>query len=278
LDQPDLTVPPRLFGDAAIVRSLIVFNLLFAVQTAMDIYYLWGGAELPNGMTYAAYAHRGAYPLIVTALLAAGFVIVAMRPGSAAERAPLMRALVLLWTGQNVLLVISSILRLNLYVEAYSLTYLRVAAFVWMGLVAIGLVLIVVRIMLYRSSAWLVAANAAALTLVIYVCAFINFPYVIASYNVAHSREMGGGGVSLDLSYLIDLGPQAIPAIDRYIAARPAAMVVWPFVVARRDVMAKAHRAAMSDWRAWSFRGWRLERYLEEEARRRAAADDATSR
>jgi hypothetical protein len=115
-------LPDAFFGVAAVTRALILFNLLFAVQTAMDIYYLWGGAELPNGMTYATYAHRGAYPLIITALLAAGFVVVAMRPGSAAERSPPMRALVLLWTGQNVLLVVSSILRLNLYVEAYSLT------------------------------------------------------------------------------------------------------------------------------------------------------------
>ena len=39
----------------------------------------------PTASTYAAYAHRGAYPLIATALLAAGFVLVAMRPGGPAE-------------------------------------------------------------------------------------------------------------------------------------------------------------------------------------------------
>ena len=78
-----------LFGKAAILRSLIVFNLMFAVQTMLDAAYLWGGVALPDGMSYASYAHRGAYPLIVTALLAAGFVLVAMRPGSAtsADRA-----------------------------------------------------------------------------------------------------------------------------------------------------------------------------------------------
>ena len=96
------------------MRSLVLFNLLFAAQTVMDINYLWAGAALPEGMSYASYAHRGAYPLIVTALLAATFVIVAMRPGSNAERSPLMRALVFLWVGQNVLLVVSSILRLDL--------------------------------------------------------------------------------------------------------------------------------------------------------------------
>ena len=94
--------------------------------------------------------HRGAYPLIVTALLAAAFVLVAMRPGArrSAPADPLARSFSVV--AQNVLLVISSILRLDLYVEIYSLTYWRVAAFIWMMLVAIGLLLIVARIALGR--------------------------------------------------------------------------------------------------------------------------------
>jgi len=70
----------NLFSVDAILRSLILFNLLFAVQTLLDVIYLWGNAKLPSGISYGDYAHRGAYPLIVTALLAAGFVLAAMRP------------------------------------------------------------------------------------------------------------------------------------------------------------------------------------------------------
>ena len=73
------------FGVATILRSLILFNLLFAVQTILDMIYLWGNATLPAGINYASYAHQGAYPLIVTALLAAGFVLAAMKPGGPAE-------------------------------------------------------------------------------------------------------------------------------------------------------------------------------------------------
>jgi hypothetical protein len=256
--------PTRLFGQAAILRSLILFNLLFAVQTAMDINYLWRGAALPHGVSYAEYAHRGAYPLIVTALLAAAFVIAAMRPGSGAERSRATRILVLVWVGQNVMLVISSMLRLDLYVATYSLTYWRAAAFVWMLLVAIGLVLIVVRIVRDRSDAWLVGANLVALVLALYVYAFINFPHVIASYNVAHSREVSGQGQRLDLDYLLSLGPDALAAIDQYGAQQTPS----PYLLqARRDRLAAAHLDAMQDWRAWSFRGWRLKRYLEEKAR-----------
>ena len=53
------------------LRSLILFNLLFAVQTVLDIVYLWGNVALPADISYASYAHRGAYPLILTALIAA---------------------------------------------------------------------------------------------------------------------------------------------------------------------------------------------------------------
>ncbi|TIX36969.1 MAG: DUF4173 domain-containing protein, partial [Mesorhizobium sp.] len=136
------TIEDIVFGKAAILRALVVFNILFAVQSALDATYLWGGIALPDGLTYAAYAHRGAYPLIVTALLAAGFVLAALRPGSATSGDPLIRRLVYVWVAQNIVLVISSILRLDLYVGIYALTYWRVAAFVWMGLVAAGLVLI----------------------------------------------------------------------------------------------------------------------------------------
>ena len=34
----------------ALLRCLWVFNLLFAMQTMLDVLYLWGGAELPAGM------------------------------------------------------------------------------------------------------------------------------------------------------------------------------------------------------------------------------------
>src|SRR5262245_50194804 len=81
------------------------------------------GQRLPADITYASYAHRGAYPLILTALLAAGFVLISMRPGGPAEQSKVIRPLVYLWVAQNVMMVVSSILRLDLYVQTYLLTY-----------------------------------------------------------------------------------------------------------------------------------------------------------
>src|SRR5262249_993252 len=145
---------------------------------------------------------RGAYPLIVTALLAAGFVLVAMRPSGPAENSRLIRPLVLIFVAQNVLLVISSIFRLDLYIAAYSLTYWRLAGFIWMGLVAAGLLLILIQIIQRKPNSWLITANAISLALALYACCFINGPWLVATYNVEHSREVSGAGPNLDWRYL----------------------------------------------------------------------------
>ena len=50
-----------------------------------------------------------------------------MKPGGRGEQSRVIRPLVYLWVAQNVLLVASSILRLDLYVQIYLLTYWRVA-------------------------------------------------------------------------------------------------------------------------------------------------------
>jgi hypothetical protein len=148
-------------GPGSIVASLVVFNLIFALQNGLDIAFLWTGARLPQGTTFAQYAHDGAYPLIATALLAGLFVLVFLRPGASKA----VRGLVIVWIAQNVFLVASTTLRTVDYVEAYSLTRMRIAALIWMVLVALGLILITWRLLRGKSGSWLINANALAAAL-----------------------------------------------------------------------------------------------------------------
>lgn len=256
-------------GQAVTLRALILFNLLFALQSGLDLVYLWGGVTLPDGMTYADYAHRGAYPLIVTALLAAGFVLVALRPGSATSKDRLVRGLVYAFIAQNVLLVISSILRLDLYVDIYGLTRLRLAAGIWMGLVALGLVLIVVRIWRDLSNAWLVGANLIALLAVVSGMVVVDLDRVVARFNLDHASEPGTGAVPLHVAYLEVLGPSIIPELDAAIADKRLAPIapridlpsVQRELVALRGQLVESLKLA-PDWRDWNWREARLRDYL----------------
>jgi hypothetical protein len=195
--------------------SLIAFNLLFAMQNLLDALYLSGFAAMPQGITLAEYAHRGAYPLIATALLAALFVIITLRPGSSTAAVPAIRKLVVLWIAQNIVLVGSSILRTLDYVQTYSLTILRIAALAWMLLVAVGLMLICWRLFREKSAGWLINANLAAAAAVLTIASFVDLGSVAAWWNVRHAREVGGKGAELDLCYLSQLGSSSLlPLIE----------------------------------------------------------------
>jgi hypothetical protein len=255
-----------LFSTSAIVRSLIVFNAMFAVQTVLDATYLWGGQALPDGMTYAEYAHRGAYPLVAAALLAAGFVLIAMRPGSESPRMPFVRNLVYCWVAQTIILVGASAWRTGLYVSAYSLTYLRVAAFVWMALVAVGLVLIVLRLAWDKSGAWLIKVNMLTAMGVLYIFCFVDVGGSIAWFNVVHSRAGTAQGYSLDLDYLKKIGPPALPALDWYVKTAktkwreesPEFFVRFNSAGALRSQLAWDLADRHGNWRAYTFRSYRL--------------------
>ena len=244
------------FSLASVTLSLFAFNAIFAVQNGLDLAYLWSGAALPDGMTLAAYAHRGAYPLIATALLAALFVLLTLRPGSDMAASPLLRRLVYLWIAQNVLLVASTMLRTLDYVDAYSLTRLRIAALLWMALVALGLLLICFRIWRDRSSRWLINANCAAAAALLGVCAFVDLGAVAAGWNVRHTREVGGRGALLDLCYLNNLGASSLlPLIE--LESRPIGPVLRDRVAWSRLHQMARLEAQQADWRLWTFRGAR---------------------
>ncbi|MGI2033291.1 DUF4153 domain-containing protein [Rhizobium panacihumi] len=250
----------------ALVRCLSVFNLLFAMQTLLDLMYLWGGAELPAGMSHAEYAHRGAYPLVATALLAAAFVLIAMRRGGPGDHSRLIRILVIAWILQNVLLCLSSILRLDLYVGTYSLTGLRIAAGIWMGLVAAGLTLILLRIALRRSNQWLISMNLVTLATVLYLCACFDFSGFIARFNVENSLRPEHQGEPLDIYYLASLGPSAIAAFDLYLASLPADAVERARVECKKQELVDRFVERSRDWRSWSYRQHRMETYLQSTA------------
>lgn len=243
--------------------SLLAFNALFALQNALDIAFLWSGAPLPAGVTLAEYAHRGAYTLIATALLAGAFVLIAFAPGSPAARSAAIRRLVVVWVAQNVLLVASSMLRLLDYIGAYSLTELRISALAWMVLVAIGLVLVAMRLTEGRTTAWLINANAAAATIVLLLASVVDLGAVAASWNVRHAQR----GDELDLCYLNELNASALlPLIE--LERRAGGPVLRDRARHLRIEAMTSLVGEQADWHSWT---WRNARRLA--AARRLTAD-----
>ena len=242
LNGPRFPVATATLNAGSVCRSLILFNALFALQTLTDITYLWGGVALPDDMTYAAYAHRGAYPLLATALLAGVFALLA-RPFT--EDSPLLRIALLAWVAHNVFLVLSSLLRLELYVAQYCLTHLRMAAAIWMVVVALGLALVIYQTIRNKTASWLLGRAALLGLVALYLACFVSFSATIAKHNL-------GKEVVLDPQYVCFLGKHAEPAIRAYDAAQGQRLCYCRWV---KDIQ-------ITDWREWGFRDYRLQASL----------------
>jgi hypothetical protein len=210
--QVEVVSPPALLtiSLASIQLSLIVFNAIFAMQNGMDLAFMSSLVPLPEDMTLAQYAHRGAYPLVATAILAGLFVLVMLHPDSVAARDKTARLLVIVWIIQNVILVASSMIRTWDYVDAYSLTQFRIAALAWMVLVGLGLALICWRMLAGKSGGWLINTNLLTTGVMLTAFCFIDTAGLAARWNVIHAKEVGGRGVNLDLCHMSGLGAEAI--------------------------------------------------------------------
>ena len=238
----------------SVLIALTLFNLLFGIENGLDIAFLWSGAPLPSGTSLADYAHKGAYPLIATALLAGLLVLTMLRPGSQSGSSRWARRLVALWVAQNIFLVASSALRTIDYIEAYDLTAWRIAALLWMGLVAVGLALICWRIWFARSARWLINANALVAALVLIPCCFLDLGSISAYWNVRHAREVGGGGSEIDLGYLRRIGASALlPLIE--LEKRPLPPELADRVHFVRGLALKRLADRQAHWWSWTPRG-----------------------
>ncbi len=236
---------------SSVLIALALFNAIFAVQNGLDIAFLWSGGALPAGMTQTEYVHRGAYPLIGTALIAGVMALAMLRPGSASERHPWARRLVTLWVAQNLVLVASSALRTIDYIEASMLTAWRIAALAWMGLVALGLVLICWRILKGRSARWLINWNALATALVLAVCSFVDLGAIAASWNARMQAP-----AKVDLCYLGQVGDGALlPLIA--LESRPMDRMTRDRVRYVRVQVFTALATRQDKWTDWTPRGAR---------------------
>lgn len=145
-----------------------------------------------------------------------------------------------------------------LFYDAYSLTRLRIAAAIWMALVAAGLLWISLRIVTHRSNAWLMNRNVLTLGAVLFVCAFINFDGYIARYNVEHCQEVSGRGTPLDWGYLKLLGVEALPALR---AIETPAALPREFLKERAALeteLSKQLRCNLEHWQSWTWLQHRL--------------------
>ncbi len=178
----------------ALVRTAIALvgvNVLFLFNNSLDVVHLWVRQELPAGMggRYSDYVHDGVYSLIFAVMLSASVLALLFQQQERVVQSKLLKSLGMLWVVQNLFLALGVLLRLKLYVDAHWLTPKRVYVALFLGLIAVGYVLLSRYILKSGNLKKLMLSNMLAVVGYCFVLQFINVPALVADYNFRQWRE-----------------------------------------------------------------------------------------
>ncbi|MCJ1681102.1 DUF4173 domain-containing protein [Streptomyces sp. APSN-46.1] len=193
---------------------LIVLNLLFAAFNAVQLAVLFGGYERvlkSTDLTYAEYARQGFWQLLWATLLTLAVIALALRwaPRAGAGDRRFVRAVLGTLCALTLVVVASALRRMDLYVDAYGLTRLRVsvaAMELWLGLV-----LVLIMAAGVFGARWLPRALAGSAAAAVLAFGLLSPDGVVAERNVTRFQDTH----KLDLAYFQSLSADAVPALDR---------------------------------------------------------------
>ncbi|MGW0822382.1 DUF4153 domain-containing protein [Streptomyces sp. NPDC002845] len=193
---------------------LIVLVVLFAAFNAVQLAVLFGGYDAvleKTGQTYAEYARQGFWQLLLVTLLTLLVIVLALRwaPRTRSGDRRLVRAVLGTLCALALVVVASAVRRMDMYVEAYGLTRLRISVLaveLWLGLV-----IVLVMAAGVWGARWLPRAVAASAAAGVLVFGLVSPDGLVAERNVQRYEDTG----RFDLAYARGLSADAVPALDR---------------------------------------------------------------
>ncbi|MEU1351139.1 DUF4173 domain-containing protein [Streptomyces sp. NPDC005795] len=209
-----LTVRPgKARGRLEWALPLVVLNLLFAAFLAIQLTVLLGGYDkvmAETDLSYSQYAREGFWQLLWATLLTLLVIALALRwaPRGGARDRTLVRGVLGTLCLLTLVVVASALRRMDLYVDAYGLTRLRIsvaAVELWLGVV-----LVLIMAAGVFGAKMLPRAVAASAAVGVLVFGLISPDGLIAEQNVdRYNRHR-----SIDIAYLRGLSADAVPALD----------------------------------------------------------------
>jgi len=136
--------------------ALISTVIVFALNNLVDVFYLWGGSEIPGGITYSQYARQGAswltFALFVSTILI-GFASAEYLSGY--RRNSTVRFFSWVWILLDILLVAGTLRRIQIYIGYNGMTVPRVTGIFGVLIVTAGLVAMAVKLWRRKNFFWI---------------------------------------------------------------------------------------------------------------------------
>lgn len=205
---------------AATILSII--NAIYVLFTLIQFSYLFGGfsLDLPQQFTYAEYARRGFFELLLVTLINFSILLVLIywtkKVGRGIDRT--IQGLESLLVGCTLIMLGSAFIRMYLYEQMYGFTYLRVLTHAFMILLFVLFIFTLCRI-------WNVRVKLFKYYLLTAITAFVLINYInsdvlITKWNMERYEQTG----KIDVGYLSSLSDSTIPQLTGLLQAKDEAV------------------------------------------------------
>lgn len=217
--------------------------LLFANSADLIVIFM---GKLPSGVTYSQYVHQGFNTLIFTMSLAIGLVIYFYRGQlNFHSKISILKKACIFWIVQNLLLALITIYKNFLYVEVYGLTYKRIAVFLGLLCVIIGLILTIMKLQKPYSN-WFYFNKLALSAYVSFILiSFIPIDYTISYYNIEHSTTK-------DLDYILNLKKPNLILVKSYINNNEFIKSEYSVILEEKTSDLKRLNST-NKWQSWNY-------------------------
>ena len=184
-------------------------TVIYLIFCGIQIVFLFtGGKLLPEGYTYAEYAHQGFFQLLFVCIFNLILVVSCL---ALFRMNRFLKILLLVFSGCTYVMIASSAYRMLLYIHTYHLSFLRVLVLWFLAMLVFLMAGIMVNIV--REKFQLFRYCMAVVTVCYLLFSFGRVDYLIACYNTA---QMGNAISYEDIAYLTELSLDAAPALSRY--------------------------------------------------------------
>jgi hypothetical protein len=203
------------------VTLFVFLNLMLLILNFGDITSIWFKSALPKGINHSDFVHNGVGMIILSILIATSLLMFLFRKDyNSIKNSKILKALILIWVIQNLVMLFSTVCRNEIYIESYNYTYRRIGVYVWLLLSAIGLIIVSIKIIKEKSNWYLVKSNFAVWFSVLVISSTVNWDILITKYNISNKPLK-----DVDFYYLFSLSDSNIPELIEVSKRRDFALI-----------------------------------------------------
>lgn len=250
----------KIWDPIIVLTVLVSVNLIYVVFTVIQFGYLFGsiGSLLPEGVTYAEYARKGFFELVLVTLINVSILtsIINLTKTENPIISNVIKIMNSCLVACTMVMLLSAHFRMSLYEQEYGFTYLRVFTHAFM--LYIFALLVVTLIKVWRENFYLLKSYIVISVIAYLALNYFNVDAFIAKNNIR--RYELNSNETIDTYYLRYLSNDAVPYIVKLLESEDE-QVVYNIKVGLK--YRKSMLTSESYWQTFNLSDYRAKKILD---------------